>query len=173
MSAGGRGSPPLAAFKVSGNLVFAGNGYIVNKTKLNPYEGLDVKGKIVVIAGLPPELAAQQAAAAARGGRPGGGGATNPLGQNCVDFMTPENSYPVNFARVALAEDIDPYPRGAVWADPDVVHAGEQMRRVFDRRDEAAEKGRRAWAEVREVLSPEAAGRRMAARLEEIRRGRR
>jgi hypothetical protein len=98
VSAGGRGAPQLAAFKVSGNLVFAGNGYIVNKSKLNPYEGLDVKGKIVVVAGLPPELAAQQAAAAARGGRPGGGGAPNPLGQNCVDFMTPEESAAKNGA---------------------------------------------------------------------------
>ncbi len=51
-----RGGPPLAAFKVSGNLVFAGNGYVVNKTKTNPFEGLDVKGKIVVVAGVPAEL---------------------------------------------------------------------------------------------------------------------
>ena len=91
-SAGGRGAPPLAPFDVTGNLVFAGNGYVVNKTNANPYEGLDVRGKIVVVAGLPPELAAQQAAAGAgRGGRGGGrGAASNPLGQSCSDFLTPE-----------------------------------------------------------------------------------
>src|ERR1035441_2420936 len=39
-SGGGRGGPPLEALDVSGNLVFAGNGYVINKTKINPYEGL-------------------------------------------------------------------------------------------------------------------------------------
>jgi Zn-dependent M28 family amino/carboxypeptidase len=74
--AGGRGGPPLEAFEVTGNLVFAGNGYVVNKTKLNPYEGVDVHGKIIVVAGLPAELAAQQAAGGGgRGGRGRGGAA--------------------------------------------------------------------------------------------------
>src|ERR1039458_1866306 len=113
-SGGGRGAPPLEALDVSGNLVFAGNGYVINKTKINPYEGLDVKGKIVVVAGLPAELAAQQAAAGAGRGRGGRGGAdaaaggeaapgaapaiannpgaapANPLGEPCTDFLTPE-----------------------------------------------------------------------------------
>jgi hypothetical protein len=85
VNAGGRGAPPLEALDVTGNLVFAGNGYVINKTTINPYEGLDVKGKIVVVAGLPPELAAQQAAG---GGR--GGAQANPLGEACTDFLTPE-----------------------------------------------------------------------------------
>ncbi len=85
--AGGRGGPPLAPLDVSGNLVFAGNGYVINKTNVNPYQGLDVRGKIIVVAGLPAELAAQQGAGRGRGGR---GAATNPLGQSCIDFLTPE-----------------------------------------------------------------------------------
>jgi Zn-dependent M28 family amino/carboxypeptidase len=90
--AGGRGGPPLAPLEVTGNLVFAGNGYVINKTKVNPYEGLDVRGKIIVVAGLPAELAALQAAGGGgRGGRgragaagtgagtpPETGGAANP-----------------------------------------------------------------------------------------------
>jgi Zn-dependent M28 family amino/carboxypeptidase len=88
---GGRGGAPLASFEVSGNLVFVGNGYIVNKTKTDPFEGVNVTGKIVVVAGLPPELAAQQeAAGGGRGG--GGGGATNPLGEPCTDFLNPEQA---------------------------------------------------------------------------------
>src|SRR5207302_11468059 len=55
---GGRGATP-EAFDVSGNLVFAGNGYVINKTNIDPYSGIDVKGKIVVVAGVPAELAAQ------------------------------------------------------------------------------------------------------------------
>jgi hypothetical protein len=86
VAAGGRGAAPLDAFEVSGNLAFVGNGYVINKTKIDPFAGIDVKGKIVVVAGLPAELAAQAAA----GGRGGGRGAPNPLGEACTDFMTPE-----------------------------------------------------------------------------------
>ncbi len=110
VTAGGRGAPPLEAVDVTGSMVFAGNGYVVNKTKVNPYEGLDVKGKIIVVAGLPAEIAAMQAAGG-RGGRGGDGAAgaapagaapagaasatvpdptVNPLGEACKDFLTPE-----------------------------------------------------------------------------------
>lgn len=92
VTAGGRGGPGLEAFDLSGNLVFAGNGYVINKTKINPFENLDVKGKIVVVAGLPPELAAQQNA-----GR-GAAGAQNPLGEDCTDYMTPEQAAAKNGA---------------------------------------------------------------------------
>ena len=83
---GGRGGPTPESFDISGNLVFAGNGYVVNKTNTNPYQGLDVKGKIIVTAGLPAEIAAEQAAG--RGGR-GRGNAPDPLGENCTDYWTP------------------------------------------------------------------------------------
>ena len=83
---GFRGLPPAESFDVSGNLIFAGDGYVVNKTNTNPYQGLDVNGKIIVVAGLPPALAAQQAAAAARRGAAG----PNPLGEECTDFLSPE-----------------------------------------------------------------------------------
>ena len=119
-AAGGRGAPPLAPLDVTANLVFAGNGYVIEKTKVNPYEGLDVHGKIVVVAGVPPELAAQQAggrggrggaaapaAAGEAGAAPGaapapaagaGAAATNPLGENCTDYMTPEEAAAKNGA---------------------------------------------------------------------------
>src|SRR5580704_15589143 len=82
MAGGSRGPVLGESFDASGGLVFAGNGYVINKSKINPYEGLDVRGKIVVVAGLPPEIAAQRAAAAARGGR--GPDPQSPLGENCT-----------------------------------------------------------------------------------------
>jgi hypothetical protein len=100
---GGRGGAgaPAATLDISGNLVFAGNGYVINKTNTNPYDGLNVTGKIVVVAGIPSELAAAQAqAAAARGGR--GGAAQNPLGTNCTDYLTPEEAAAKNGATAVI-----------------------------------------------------------------------
>jgi len=93
LAAGGGRGAAAQALDVSGNLVFAGNGYVVKKTDTDPYKGIDVKGKIIVVAGLPTEVAAQQAAG--RGGRGAGGGggrgaATDPLGVACTDYWTPE-----------------------------------------------------------------------------------
>ncbi len=85
-----------------------------------------------------------------------------------LDFMTPENSYLVDFRRVEIAEDIDPYPKGSVWAEPSVDHAAELLRRVFENRAEARAKGERARVDLRESLSIAAAGARMRARLEAI-----
>jgi Zn-dependent M28 family amino/carboxypeptidase len=88
VSGGGFFGPPLPdTLDVSGNLVFAGNGYVINKTNTNPYEGLDVRGKIIVVAGVPPDIAAQRAQAAFRRARPDEPG---PLGVNCADYLTPE-----------------------------------------------------------------------------------
>ena len=99
---GGRGGAAVEAADIAGApMVFVGNGYIINKTRTNPYQTvdaagkatpIDVKGKIMIVAGVPPELAALRAAAAA-GGRGGGGrgaAAPNPLGVENTDFTTPQ-----------------------------------------------------------------------------------
>jgi Zn-dependent M28 family amino/carboxypeptidase len=103
MNSGGRGAAPLEPMELEANLVFVGDGYTIEKTKTDPYAGLDVKGKIVVVAGLPPALAAQQAAAG-QGGPGGGGGGRgpNPLGENCKDFMTPEEAAAKNGAAAVI-----------------------------------------------------------------------
>ncbi len=86
-----------------------------------------------------------------------------------LDFMTPENSYLVDYERAVIEDDTPPYPKGCVWAEPSVAHAAELLRRVFDRPAEAREKGERARTELLELLSPAAAGARMKARLDAIR----
>lgn len=99
VAAGGRGGTPLEPLEVSGALAFVGNGYVIKKTNIDPFQGVDVKGKIVVVAGLPAELAAQ----AAQGGRGGGRGAPNPLGEPCTDFMTPQQAAAKNGALAVVA----------------------------------------------------------------------
>jgi len=66
-----------------------------------------------------------------------------------VDFMTEENSYPVNYELAKLERDYGPYQRGQMWAEPDVEHAAALMRRAYDMPAEAEQKGIRAAAEIR------------------------
>jgi Zn-dependent M28 family amino/carboxypeptidase len=101
---GGRGgSASEPADIVNAGLVFVGDGYVINKTNVNPYQGIDVRGKVVVVAGVPPEMAAARAAAAgpgragAAGGR-GGRGGSNPLGVENTDFVTPQTYAATNGA---------------------------------------------------------------------------
>jgi hypothetical protein len=100
---GGRGAS-VEPTNVSGNLVFAGNGYVINKTKINPYEGLDVKGKFIVVAGLPAELAAQAGGGAGRGaggGRAGRQGGRSAAGSGEQPAPADANAQPAGGAGAA------------------------------------------------------------------------
>ena len=115
--------PPIHAYDVTGNMVFVGNGYVMNKGGADPYAGLDVKGKIVVVAGAPsdPTLAAQFAAAAG-----GGRGAaprqdTTPL-QPCTDYLTPEQAAAKNGAIAVVT--IANYQQLAAMANPNAGFGG-------------------------------------------------
>jgi Zn-dependent M28 family amino/carboxypeptidase len=45
--------PNAVQATLQGPLVFAGNGWMIKSRNLNPYEGVDVKGKIIVVMGQP------------------------------------------------------------------------------------------------------------------------
>jgi glycosyltransferase involved in cell wall biosynthesis len=97
--------------------------------------------------------------------------ATNYSGN--VDFMTAENSYPVDYRLVALTRDYGPYMRGAQWGDPDLDQMGAIIRRITERPDEASARGARAMADVERHWAPAVTGARVRDRLEAIRQGRR
>lgn len=77
-----------APLDVSGALVFAGNGWLIRKTNADPYKGIDVRGKIVVVSGKPPEL---------------GDGS---LGEPCVDFFSPQQ-YAARNGALAVVNIVD------------------------------------------------------------------
>src|SRR5205085_6568347 len=89
-----------------------------------------------------------------------------------VDFMTEDNSLPVRYRMVAIEQTAGPYRRGAEWADPDVAHAAEQMRRLVEDRGLAERLGARARADIARTLSPAAVGAIIRRRLISIRQRR-
>jgi glycosyltransferase involved in cell wall biosynthesis len=90
-----------------------------------------------------------------------------------TDFMTPENSYLLDYSLVTLTRDYGPYFRGAVWAEPDVDHAARLVRQVVEHPSDAASRGLRARADVERDWNPDVTGRAVRERLETIRAGRR
>jgi len=75
-----------------------------------------------------------------------------------TDFMTPANSYLVEWAPTLVGPEGELYPASGTWAEPDLDHAAALMRRVVERPGEAAEKGARAREDVERELSPAAVG---------------
>jgi glycosyltransferase involved in cell wall biosynthesis len=90
-----------------------------------------------------------------------------------IDFMTPANSYLVDYHLTKVGPDADHYPAEGTWAEPDLDHAAELIRHVWEHRDEAIRKGQRAARDVNERLSPQVVGRIARARLELVARSRR
>jgi glycosyltransferase involved in cell wall biosynthesis len=82
-----------------------------------------------------------------------------------LEFMDVANSYLVRYDLVQIERDVGPYRRGQVWAEPSVDHAAELMRRVYEARDEARERGRRARRDLAARFSEDAVGGRIAERL--------
>ncbi|HEX8998196.1 MAG TPA: FkbM family methyltransferase [Ktedonobacterales bacterium] len=97
-----------------------------------------------------------------------------------MDFMTPDNSYLVDYKVRPITEEDHIYHKwghlvyqtGMEWAEPDVAHAAEQMRHVYERPEEAAERGARAASDIRAQYSHEAVGRLIRKRLAQIERER-
>jgi glycosyltransferase involved in cell wall biosynthesis len=85
-----------------------------------------------------------------------------------LDFMNRENSFLVDYERVEIKEDRPIYTRGNFWAEPSIEQAAAYMREVYERRDEARARAQRTQAETQSLLSLEAAGERMRARLDQI-----
>jgi hypothetical protein len=47
-----------------------------------------------------------------------------------TDFETQDNTFLVNYEPYILTENIGPYPKNTIWANPDTDHAASQMKKV-------------------------------------------
>jgi glycosyltransferase involved in cell wall biosynthesis len=72
-----------------------------------------------------------------------------------MDFMNEQNSFLVRYKLVEIKDTHGPYQAGYIWADPDIDHAAELMRQVFENRPAAAIKAQRAQADVISKLHPQ------------------
>jgi glycosyltransferase involved in cell wall biosynthesis len=88
-----------------------------------------------------------------------------------MDFMTPGNSYLLDYVLVPLTHTHGPYPVGSVWAEPDVEHAARLIREIVEHPAEAAARGRQAQIDVERARNPDATGRLVRARLEALQHG--
>ncbi len=85
-----------------------------------------------------------------------------------MDFMNEDNSLLVPYERVKVGRPIPPYDADLEWAEPSVEHAAQLMRRLYEDPQWAREMGARGKQSAEINLSLDAAGRRIAERLEEI-----
>jgi len=86
-----------------------------------------------------------------------------------LDFMTPENSYLVDYVTGVVPAACDPYPEGTPWAEPNLDRAAEYMRRVLQSPREAATRAARARRDVLTTHDAKSAARTLSRRLDQIR----
>ena len=82
-----------------------------------------------------------------------------------MDFMNESNSFPVRYKLVEIEKDCGPYKKGYSWAAPDLDHAAELMRYVFEHREEVAAVAQKGRSDVRERLHPKLVGSMIRERL--------
>lgn len=90
-----------------------------------------------------------------------------------LDFMTAENSYLVRHTETAVGPEGENYPAHGTWAEPDVGHAAQLMREVWEHQDEARARGARAQREIAEHFSLEVVGQVARERLKRLAGGHR
>ncbi len=85
-----------------------------------------------------------------------------------AEYLTPENGCPVRNHLVTLDRNHGPYGKGQTWAEADVDHAAEHMRRLHGDRALAARLGAAARATIAARFAPAVIGARYRRRLESI-----
>lgn len=85
-----------------------------------------------------------------------------------MDFMSDTTSYVVPWKYTRVGEGAEAYDPKGRWAEPDLDAAGEMMRRIVERPDEARRIGQMAKTDLLERFTLERTGSRMSQRLSEV-----
>lgn len=85
-----------------------------------------------------------------------------------TDFLDESVAYLVPYRLVALDQPLPPYPRGAVWAEPDLDAAADAILRVAAQPEEAAARAQAGQARVQALYGTQAAAQRLRAELERV-----
>lgn len=85
-----------------------------------------------------------------------------------LDFTRPGNSYLVDWLPGRVGPGCEGYPPEGTWAEPDLDHAAELMRRVREHPEEARATADRAREDIGRRYAPEEVGRLARARLERL-----
>jgi len=85
-----------------------------------------------------------------------------------MDFMNENNSYLVKYKLVGIEKDVGPYKKGLVWAEPDISHATELMRFVYENKKISQKKGKIAAEDIRKNFSYKTVGDRIKSRIDYI-----
>jgi glycosyltransferase involved in cell wall biosynthesis len=83
-----------------------------------------------------------------------------------MEFMTSQNSYPVNYELIPIMQNIGPYTTGQMWAEPDEDHAAQLMRQVYNTPDR--ERSARAAEHIRRNYNAQVVGSALQHRLNAI-----
>ncbi len=84
------------------------------------------------------------------------------------EFLNETNGAPIRYEIITLTRSHGPYGQGQHWANPDVAHAAEWMRRLFEDRALGARLGAAAQQTMERDFSSAAIGARYRQRLEAI-----
>ncbi|MFH1202029.1 MAG: glycosyltransferase [Candidatus Omnitrophota bacterium] len=85
-----------------------------------------------------------------------------------TDFMNVSNSYLVKYRLTDINRDIGPYRKGKVWAEPDIQHAAELMRCVYEKKELSLKVGKIAQEDVRKNLNFNVIGKEIKSRINYI-----
>lgn len=87
-----------------------------------------------------------------------------------TDYMTPDNSCPVDYELVTLTETTGPYEEGQIWAEPSTEHAAEYILKLASDREFGSTIGDRAKKTMETLYSAEVAGECVRKRYQAITR---
>lgn len=85
-----------------------------------------------------------------------------------MDFMTPENSYPIPYSLVPLDQNVGLYLRGGEWAEPNLDAAAQAMQEVVLHPEKARQKGRLGQQLIAQEYNTDAVAQQILKRLEAI-----